>query len=497
MFSSVADVALVLRFLAGGTVNTVFGLAIILLLMAGGVEPVPANIAGYAAGVVLSFVVNRRFVFRAAGRKVHELARFIGAFSVSFLANLGTLQLLTRHTGVSPFVAQVVSIGVYVAVMFVLCRLFVFKVSNGSRSAGNASADAQVREDGSAGLSGSAVSTRASWKRNLAGIAISAACLGYVAWRIDVDDAVRSLAEFRWLFLPVALLSLASGYTMRVLRWYTMLRTSGAQMSRKACIAPLVGSVALNNVLPMRLGDVMRALVFPAAIGVARAAATGSLVMERLFDLMTLLACLAIGVVLSAGTHLSAWTGTVAMVLAAIGGTSLTLVFFFSDRLARWCAGVALRMSSERQARRRRVFAAGRDLLRSFDAMSRLPVLVMLFGYSALVWTGEAGVYWALLAGFGLEAGPATALIVMSIATLSTLVPSAPGYVGPFHLAAFAAISMLGGTQGQAASFAVLSHLALWLPTTLAGAIFILLNPRLFGRVKTEAALARPAAPIS
>jgi uncharacterized membrane protein YbhN (UPF0104 family) len=77
----------------------------------------------------------------------------------------------------------------------------------------------------------------------------------------------------------------------------------------------------------------------------------------------------------------------------------------------------------------------------------------------------------------------------MAITTLSTLVPSSPGYVGPFHLAAFTAVSMLGGSDAQAASFAVLVHLALWIPTSLVGALAIWSRPQLF-----RAARAKPAA---
>jgi hypothetical protein len=80
----------------------------------------------------------------------------------------------------------------------------------------------------------------------------------------------------------------------------------------------------------------------------------------------------------------------------------------------------------------------------------------------------------------------------MSIATLSTLVPSSPGYVGPFHLAAFTAVSLIGGTAAQAGSFAVLAHLALWLPTTAAGAIAILFRPELFRSARKVSAAELP-----
>jgi hypothetical protein len=113
--------------------------------------------------------------------------------------------------------------------------------------------------------------------------------------------------------------------------------------------------------------------------------------------------------------------------------------------------------------------------------MSRPPVLAIVVVLSALVWAGEAGWFWAVLAGFGISASPAAAGLVMAMATLATLVPSSPGYVGPFHLAAFAAVTILGSSPEVAASFAVLAHAGIWVPTTLAGAISILANPGLFG----------------
>jgi glycosyltransferase 2 family protein len=322
------------------------------------------------------------------------------------------------------------------------------------------------------------------WKRNLAGVLISAACLAFIAWRIDFHEAMQAIAAFHWQWLILGCASLAAGYAARIVRWATLLRAAGATIRRRSCVAPFLGSIALNNVLPMRLGDVVRALVFPAAIGVGRVVATASLVMERLVDLMTLLACLVAGLAATSRRHLPDWLLGSAEVLAIVGSILLALIFFFSGPLGRWAGA---RGSSGAAPRRERLFRVLAELLGGFEGMSRLPVLLALFLSSLLVWAGEAGLFWALLHGFGLDASPGAAVVVMAIATLSTLVPSSPGYVGPFHLAAYSAIAMLGGTPAQAASFAVLSHLGVWLPTTLAGAVAIFLNPQLFGRAQAVA----------
>lgn len=322
------------------------------------------------------------------------------------------------------------------------------------------------------------------WKRNAVGILISVACLGIIAWRIDLDEFVRAIASFQWKWLLFGLASLILGYVVRIVRWSFLLRAAGAHVPPSRCVAPFLGSIALNNILPMRLGDVVRALVFPSAIGIGRITAAGSLVMERLVDLMTLLVCLVVGLAMTSKAQLPEWLVGTAVGLTITGSVVLLFVFLFSGWLSRWVGRWAHKASS---SKRERMLHALRDLLLGFEAMSRLPVLLTLFALSMLVWAGEAGLYWSLLWGFGLEASAGAAVVVMAIATLSTLVPSSPGYVGPFHLAAFSAVTMLGGNSAQAASFAVLAHLGVWLPTTVAGALAILFNPQLFGRAKAMA----------
>lgn len=307
------------------------------------------------------------------------------------------------------------------------------------------------------------------WGTLALGMLISIACLAFIVHKIDFHEVRLAFQRFEWRYFAMGIAFLSFGYAMRILRWSRILNAAGATVTFRQCVAPFLGSIALNNVLPLRLGDLVRALVFPTSIGVSRMTATSSLVMERLVDLMTLLVCLAVSLAISHHIGAPTWLKETAVTLAIVGTVALVAIFLLSRAIAIRLAG-----------RQSKLLQALASLLKSFEAMSRLPVLGALFGLSVLVWAGEAGLFFSLLLGFGLSATPSTAVIIMSIATLATLVPSSPGYVGPFHLAAFAGVTLLGGTNEQAASFAVLSHLGLWVPTTLAGAVAIATSPRMF-----------------
>jgi len=88
------------------------------------------------------------------------------------------------------------------------------------------------------------------WKRNLAGVLISAVCLAFIAWRIDFHEAMQAIAAFHWQWLILGCAFLAAGYAARIVRWATLLRAAGATVRLRSCVAPFLGSIALNNVLP-------------------------------------------------------------------------------------------------------------------------------------------------------------------------------------------------------------------------------------------------------
>jgi len=317
------------------------------------------------------------------------------------------------------------------------------------------------------------------WVRYAAGILISLACLVFIAFQVNLGEVLAALEHFRWPFMLAAVASLTFGYAMRIVRWSVMLRNAGATVTAWECAAPFLGSIAMNNVLPLRLGDVTRALIFPGAIGVTRVTATGSLVLERLIDLATLIICLMLGISFSTGITVPQWVNEAALVLAAAGIGGLLFLLVAAPWLSRKFQWLSENIGKP-GGLLRKLLGTGALLLVSVAAMSRPVVILRLLVLSAFVWVGEVGVFYFVLQGFGGAASLASATIVMAIATIATLVPSSPGYVGPFHAAAFTAVAMLGGRPEVAASFALLVHLALWLPTTVVGGIAILTKPALF-----------------
>ena len=126
-----AESAYLGRYATVGLVNTVGGFAIIFALTWLGYHALVANVAGYAFGFTLGFVLSKIWVFRASGPIRTEGMRYALAFSAAFVANLLTLQLGLSVLELSPLVAQGLAIFVYSGGMFLLSRLFVFQAPGG------------------------------------------------------------------------------------------------------------------------------------------------------------------------------------------------------------------------------------------------------------------------------------------------------------------------------------------------------------------------------
>lgn len=115
------------RFAIAGLLNTLVGLSVIIAALRFGFGDVPANLIGFAAGLLLGFIVNRRWTFRAQGQtNPAEIVRYLLAFGVSWGLNIAIVLLGVRLGMAGSAWVQLCAIAVYSAAFFALSRWFVF-----------------------------------------------------------------------------------------------------------------------------------------------------------------------------------------------------------------------------------------------------------------------------------------------------------------------------------------------------------------------------------
>jgi len=134
------------RFALVGVLNTLIDVGLFTTLTAGlGLTPAWANIPSYAAGVLVSFTLNRRWTF---GRTGGDAALVAGEFSRFLAVNLAGLLLSTALVAIfalvlPPLAAKLVSLPASFAWNFLLSRGFVFRAAGVQRFAASSSAAVQ------------------------------------------------------------------------------------------------------------------------------------------------------------------------------------------------------------------------------------------------------------------------------------------------------------------------------------------------------------------
>jgi putative flippase GtrA len=107
-----------------GVVNTSVTFLVIAALTFEGVDPMLANAAGFAAGLAVSFVLNRTLTFRS--RKQGAIRPFLSAFAVCYGLNLLTLNLAAPLASQHVLLPQLAGMLVYNVAFFALMRYWVF-----------------------------------------------------------------------------------------------------------------------------------------------------------------------------------------------------------------------------------------------------------------------------------------------------------------------------------------------------------------------------------
>lgn len=316
-------------------------------------------------------------------------------------------------------------------------------------------------------------------RRLLLGLAVAGIFLYLTFGRLEWELVQVALAAARPGPLLLGGVFLVIDFWIRIVRWWWMLKMFEPELPLQHCIRPFLVSIAVNNVVPLRAGDVLRTVGFRRELRSPPMRILGTLVVERLLDLLVLLTCLFIGL-----------RGVVAnrfppsFINASVGITAVSLVSLLLLLLLPHQVQQGLRWVVQRPwfGKRYNSVLVESWLEQLFGALSLLrspKVLLQLVALSGFVWIFEGGVFASVAWSLQADVAPLGAWFSLALGTLATLIPSSPGYVGTFDYFTMLGLTSYGADRAVATVFALLVHLLLWIPVTLVGALlFVTTQPR-------------------
>ncbi|MDE3104174.1 MAG: flippase-like domain-containing protein [Acidobacteriota bacterium] len=264
------------------------------------------------------------------------------------------------------------------------------------------------------------------------------------------------LVEPFWL-LPFVLFSVAS-YTLRSHRWSRMMRSTGASFG--ACARILMTSLAANNILPLRIGDIMRVFTYASDLNATPSYILSTVILEKLLDIFILavlfLVTMASGVSpkLRLGADLAVGVSALGILVLLLGARVLAepLRHLFAKLPAH---GLLAKLEHW--------------ILLALDCIRQIGLLGTLFllGETVVIWTCEGIIFLSAARLIGLASDALGPWNAVSFVNLSFLIPSSPGGIGPFEAAAQKSLATHGADPAAAALYGLALHA--WMLVTITG----------------------------
>ena len=322
------------------------------------------------------------------------------------------------------------------------------------------------------------------------GLAVSVLLLVLFLATVDVGRMLESVADANYFWLLPGIALYLTSVLFRTLRWQVLLRHMRAVRVSRLYPVVVIGYMA-NNLLPMRIGELVRSYYVGEREGISKTSALATILIERVLDALTLLFFIA-GIALfvplgglaeAFGDRFGvAWPLLVALVsLPFVVAFCALLLFAFNPARTQTVALVLIGPLPRRFRTPLRglieMFLQGLVPLRS----PRTLALLLLI--SVPIWLFESALFFCVGLAFGLDnvydnlGEMAVAnVLVTATANIGSSVPGAPGGIGLFELVAretLVVLPMAPVDRSVAGSFAVVVHASLLLPMILLGQVFL------------------------
>lgn len=314
---------------------------------------------------------------------------------------------------------------------------------------------------------------RRHWKAVL-GILVSVGLL-YLTFRgEDLGEIAREIGRADPLLLLAAVAVATLQFAIRAWRWKPILDPVQRTSFHARFAATSIGFMA-NNLLPARIGEFARAVSLARLERLTVTTALGSLVIERIFDGITIIAFL------FAATAMPTFPVELDDVSPAIG-TATTVMMIGLPIIVLILAAMVLfprhvvsifeatfgRVVPERI--RIAIVAALHSFTQGLGALRSPGLILAVLGWSIVHWLVGALSYWLAMFAFGIDLPFTAALFLQSLVSIAVAAPSAPGFFGVYEFFFKIGLANVWGVpEEKVVGCAIGFHIGGFIPITILG----------------------------
>ena len=292
--------------------------------------------------------------------------------------------------------------------------------------------------------------------QSIIGIIISTLGIWWAFKDFKLVAFINSIKDLHYEYIILACLLIIFSVVLRAIRWKMLFRESDNVKVYPLYKYELIGYFG-NNVLPLRLGEVLRTYILGKRYKLSKSYVFGTIVLERLLDTLSLM-------VLS-----------ILLLFIYPIEDSLKEIIYYGLGMGFAIIVILIIMSKlnliKSENKILKLISNFIDGFKNIDA-SKIPLLFLL-GLStwAIYWFDIYLIQYAF--DFGMN--PAQSLLVLVVTSLFMSIPSAPGMIGTFHAGVkLVMVDIFKFSIADADAFAIVLHAYGFISYTILGAIYFM-----------------------
>jgi uncharacterized protein (TIRG00374 family) len=305
------------------------------------------------------------------------------------------------------------------------------------------------------------------WLRVAIGVAISLALLASLLWTVDLKEVWRQVLQTEWGWTLVCAALAPIGLWIRARRWRYLFPP---QSEPPALVPAVMIGYMVNNILPLRAGEIVRVYVVARRWGQGFWTTLATLVVERVLDSLVIILILGLLVLLIPVPAVLERVAIALLAVDVLAVAALGLLAAAPIACERWVRRTTRRWPgfADRALRILQRFVTGLDGIRTPGNF--LPLVF----WTVAVWVAPAAAVWVTFRAMHLNLPWIAAWTVLAFIGVGISIPSAPGYVGVFHYAIVLALEIFDVPRPAALGYALVFHAIQILTITGVGWVFLL-----------------------
>lgn len=287
------------------------------------------------------------------------------------------------------------------------------------------------------------------------GLVLAAVCLWKAFKGIEFSTVLVGIRNANWLWIAFAMAVYSFGYLFRAIRWSLLLHPV-KRIQPLALFNPMMLGWFANNVLPLRMGEIVRAYLAGKKFSVSVSATLATILLERICDTLAFLSTFLISALFFAFPHY------IEKGAAALGGAcvlAIATLVFISHHLSKFNA-IVHRIPLIPHGLKEKVIHIAANFSHGVSTMKSVKDILGSLALSIVIWVLEGTVLYMFGRAFSIGMSYPASFFLLFFLGISVTLPQAPGYVGVMELFGVSALGILGVPKDQALPVILTLHAA-------------------------------------